>query len=34
MHSFLDDFRTTIETAEQRLLAISEQQSEGPASGG
>jgi len=28
MQSFLDDFRTTIETAEKRLLAISEQQSQ------
>ncbi len=30
MLSFLDDFRTTIETAEKRLLAISEQQSQVP----
>jgi hypothetical protein len=28
MQSFLDDFKTTIETAEKRLLAISEQQSQ------
>ena len=30
MQSFLDEFRTTIETAEKRLLAISERQSQIP----
>jgi hypothetical protein len=30
MHSFLEDFRATIETTEKRLLSISEQQSQIP----